>query len=71
MDSTPHTAAEITALNRRGEMTPGQRLGIERGRVCGGELLESANRFLIVLLGLEQLGFDRLRRRDCGVGCGG
>ena len=30
MVSTPHTGAEITAADRRGEMTPGQRLGIER-----------------------------------------
>jgi hypothetical protein len=31
MVSTPHTGAEITALNRSGEMTPGQRLAMERG----------------------------------------
>src|SRR5204862_1952626 len=40
-----------------------RRLRIERAFFGIGNLLEPRNRLLVVLLGLEKLGFDRLRTR--------
>jgi hypothetical protein len=59
MVSVPHTGAEITALNRRGEMTPGQRLGMKRGvkaAYSNGLVLASLFGFLCLLILVVDVG---------------